>query len=668
MNILHISDIHFGRERSGLSDSFEKRELILYNLISTVSSLDSPMKPDIVVVTGDIAWRGKESEFLDAYNWFQQLKSALGLDEDRFIFCPGNHDLNRNVGIDFDEETLLFEDKQKGLNIERCDFLYEYEQAHLLEPRFYDYNLFCEKMGMQPYSYQLTDGTTEYSYLIGASSFQFGKDNYQIVCFNTAYLPYGRALRDDQMFLGLPQIKNIINHGILEKRPNCFRIALFHHADRFLHSGEQCAYNQREAPLPLLMKNVDLALCGHTETGSTPEFRHYQGGGRVLSGGATYYNDLHHNSFSIVSVRPGKKPSRYSFVCNGEQWVPFEKQEKTQIFSNHHELIWKDSIHARKKYGIATTIDGKMKVFYYGYVEAFDTLENGVLKTYISNRFNPARPLDFSYSITHLSEKLGINGYSRMRHGPSIHNTILARKAMCDYNSFLAQNIKNAKNAVWGVVDMEDSLKYLYSDPIDISRTTHYSENYISLMDFYEKLSQIESKYDVRFYIPDREFTEAEQLAIDILEGIRENNNASYEITNALEGAVNLSTKEELKWINNIAESGEAFTLRFKVKVLLQLFGTTIDLGNCFFFYPNIHVYDKKETFRKLSTWEIGDRRSIRIEFENNIMECCIIPVSLFQHDMKLPFDLKNVMVIPDDIPPFFSDVEKDIIVHSDTR
>lgn len=49
-------------------------------------------------------------------------------------------------------------------------------------------------------------------------------------------------------------------------------------------------------------------------------------------------------------------------------------------------------------------------------------------------------------------------------------------------------------------------------------------------------------------------------------------------------------------------------------------------------------------------------------------MECCIIPVSLFQHDMKLPFDLKNVMVIPDDIPPFFSDVEKDIIVHSDTR
>ncbi len=68
-----------------------------------------------------------------------------------------------------------------------------------------------------------------------------------------------------------PQIFDLMDYGILPKREGCkYSIALMHHAEKFLHLNELCEYDGREATLPLLMKNVDLVLCGHTETGGVP--------------------------------------------------------------------------------------------------------------------------------------------------------------------------------------------------------------------------------------------------------------------------------------------------------------------------------------------------------------------------------------------------------------
>ena len=111
MNILHLSDIHFGRDKSNSTDHFERKSEILDKLINTLGSLDEDMKPDLVLVTGDIAWTGKISEFDEAYEWFRRLKTALNLGDGSFVFCPGNHDLNRNTAMNFQEEVLW---KQEG--------------------------------------------------------------------------------------------------------------------------------------------------------------------------------------------------------------------------------------------------------------------------------------------------------------------------------------------------------------------------------------------------------------------------------------------------------------------------------------------------------------------------------------------------------------------------
>ena len=97
MNILFLSDLHFGRE--SVSDDCKQRETIQESLIQTLIDLPENMKPHYVVVTGDIAWTGAEDEYDSAYIWFSRLLSQLGYEGDRITFCVGNHDVNRRVAV-----------------------------------------------------------------------------------------------------------------------------------------------------------------------------------------------------------------------------------------------------------------------------------------------------------------------------------------------------------------------------------------------------------------------------------------------------------------------------------------------------------------------------------------------------------------------------------------
>lgn len=124
MNILHLSDIHFGRDKHGIAEPFSNKSQILEQLIAFISSLDNSAKPDLVLTTGDIAWYGLKSEFDEAFTWYQKLKSALALSNDRFVFCPGNHDLNRNTAVSFSENELLNDSQKLSMMVEqhRCHY------------------------------------------------------------------------------------------------------------------------------------------------------------------------------------------------------------------------------------------------------------------------------------------------------------------------------------------------------------------------------------------------------------------------------------------------------------------------------------------------------------------------------------------------------------------
>ncbi|HXH37052.1 MAG TPA: metallophosphoesterase, partial [Thermoanaerobaculia bacterium] len=89
---LHLSDLHF-RE-----DERWDRRATLQALIAKAGELKAKgLAPDLVFVTGDIAWSGKPKEYEQATRFFHELNKVLALDpKDRWFLVPGNHDVDRS--------------------------------------------------------------------------------------------------------------------------------------------------------------------------------------------------------------------------------------------------------------------------------------------------------------------------------------------------------------------------------------------------------------------------------------------------------------------------------------------------------------------------------------------------------------------------------------------
>jgi predicted phosphodiesterase len=99
--LLHISDLHI---KDSEEDKFD-RGVVLDPLIERVKEdRERGLRPEIVVVTGDVAFQGIESEYKLAKKFFSDLLGAMELSDKKLFIVPGNHDVNRkkypkSVGI-----------------------------------------------------------------------------------------------------------------------------------------------------------------------------------------------------------------------------------------------------------------------------------------------------------------------------------------------------------------------------------------------------------------------------------------------------------------------------------------------------------------------------------------------------------------------------------------
>jgi len=91
--ILHISDLHINDAKE---DKFD-RSVVLEPLIKRVKEDQDKnnFHPEIIVVTGDIAFKGIKAEYDLAKVFFDDLLAALDLENNRLFVVPGNHDVNR---------------------------------------------------------------------------------------------------------------------------------------------------------------------------------------------------------------------------------------------------------------------------------------------------------------------------------------------------------------------------------------------------------------------------------------------------------------------------------------------------------------------------------------------------------------------------------------------
>lgn len=99
--LLHLSDLQFGinhRFKVDISDPGMAPDTLLSRLCDDLEELhiseQKVPKPDVVVVTGDLAETGVKKEFDDVLTFLIGLTQRLGLGRDRVVIVPGNHDIN----------------------------------------------------------------------------------------------------------------------------------------------------------------------------------------------------------------------------------------------------------------------------------------------------------------------------------------------------------------------------------------------------------------------------------------------------------------------------------------------------------------------------------------------------------------------------------------------
>lgn len=99
IRILHLSDLHF---RAGPGGTTWDSTTVLERLVADTAALvDKGHSPDLVVITGDIAFAGQRDEYELARQWMcKQLLPAAQLTPRELVITPGNHDADRRaVGI-----------------------------------------------------------------------------------------------------------------------------------------------------------------------------------------------------------------------------------------------------------------------------------------------------------------------------------------------------------------------------------------------------------------------------------------------------------------------------------------------------------------------------------------------------------------------------------------
>ena len=275
---LHISDLHFRSSQS------YNANIVLEALLRDVGELveEEGLRPDLIAVTGDIAFSGQEHEYEAAKLFFDDLLPATGLGKERLFLVPGNHDLNRSL-VPFPAKAIAAALTGRGVGHE---VLGDPASRRLVFAGLEGYAAFAN------------------SYL--GDRLHFDEDSYfyvrqidvadrsiALLGLNSAWLAIGDEVRG-RLVLGERQVRDAVKRA----EGADVKIALMHHPMDWLQEFDQ---NDCE---PLLMRDCHFLLHGHLHQTSLRQMMTPDAGAMILAGGACYETRTHPNSYNVVRLDP----------------------------------------------------------------------------------------------------------------------------------------------------------------------------------------------------------------------------------------------------------------------------------------------------------------------------------------------------------------------------
>ncbi|MBC8180289.1 metallophosphoesterase [candidate division KSB1 bacterium] len=292
---LHLSDIHFHEK------SKDELNLVFNRFLYDIENFreEHNLTPDLIFITGDIAYSGKSSQYSMAQDFLLKLSNAVNLELNRFFLVPGNHDVDRDktsaLSLSLLQEHLLKNGKEQNEELIRC-FLVEEEHRidrELLLCKHDGYLDFLEKN----YPHFLPLNTPHYF----VEKVELTNNNKEkilwIVGLNTAWL--GRPEEDrNLLLLGRPQVLRAFARIEEQGDPkNDLIVLLTHHPLKWLAEWDEEFCRQQ------IETRCDFHLRGHLHD-SIMNFTGVVGPQRCseIAAGALYGSEQWYNGYNFVQL------------------------------------------------------------------------------------------------------------------------------------------------------------------------------------------------------------------------------------------------------------------------------------------------------------------------------------------------------------------------------
>ena len=145
LTYMHLSDIHFGQETGSEVYVHDDVKECLIADVAALKVAAGIERMDGVIVTGDVAFSGKKSEYDSAAQWLDRLTQVIGCEKTDVLVVPGNHDIDRDRITPL-AKLMLGRIVEGGTDDLEC-FLADPRATELLYDKFHDYRAFAEGYG-----------------------------------------------------------------------------------------------------------------------------------------------------------------------------------------------------------------------------------------------------------------------------------------------------------------------------------------------------------------------------------------------------------------------------------------------------------------------------------------------------------------------------------------
>ena len=299
VNVLHLSDLQFGitakLSKKG-SVAIRKREIVLEKKLLNFLQNEIPTdwKPDIVVISGDLAWSATKSDYEKFGKWLKKLLDVLGVPIQNVILCTGNHDINTFAAEANSENRKELNDKA---NIE---LIPDATEGKIYE-KFSEFISFCKgeidpEIVIEPLENILPE-ESEGRYLYGyrdLSGLRFNVLNTSWYCGNNKK-EKSSASDKNNLWIGEQFVEDIIQN--LESNDK-YSVTVFHHPFDWLNIKEG---DDNAKVKSRLLVYSDIILCGHVHTKvGEPTFEHNRA--QIFQSGALWDEENYTPESRIIKI------------------------------------------------------------------------------------------------------------------------------------------------------------------------------------------------------------------------------------------------------------------------------------------------------------------------------------------------------------------------------